>query len=680
MNDNEREMFVEMYIFENNKMMEELEQWLLSSEQDGFTQESLNEIFRIMHTIKGSSNTMGFENIGKLSHTIEDLLDFLRGNIDLEYDKKELYDLLLDGMDALNLETSKLQNGEVIDTDFSELIKKFKAYLEKINSKKKDINIEISKQKEEELLGIKYKKIDFDINSSEHTYYAKVFFIDDCEMAHLRAFELVNKIKNSVRIKEHIPFKFDSSENEKLIKRKGFQLIFQSNMTKDDIVDLIEENSFYLKKLDLFVVKDIENINDYIDLKDKNYDKSKITNKNNKKVEIIGVNVEKLDKLMDITSEIIITEAILTQNPDLDGLKLRNFKKAARQFNKITNELQDIVMSIRMVSLSATFNKLKRLTRDMASKLDKKVQIEVVGEKTEVDKNIIDSISDPLIHLLRNSIDHGIEPPEERFKKGKKEIGNLKLEAKNVGSEVWISIEDDGKGLDTNKILEKAVRQGLVSDDENLDKKRIFSFIFKPGFSTKDTASEYSGRGVGMDIVKKNIERIFGNIDVDSEVGKGTIFTIKIPLTLAIIKGITVKVGESKFTAPVDSVEEVIILEEENIVSYPDGSQIIKIRENFYDIVKLSEKFNIKSKVGSLTEGTTLLVNARGSKMCIFVDELIGEQQVVVKPLPKYIDYVEFIAGCTLLGDGTISLILDLEALSKIRTSKAKKMNLVGKV
>jgi two-component system, chemotaxis family, sensor kinase CheA len=220
----------------------------------------------------------------------------------------------------------------------------------------------------------------------------------------------------------------------------------------------------------------------------------------------------------------------------------------------------------------------------------------------------------------------------------------------------------------------------MVDENVELNTNEIYSLIFKPGFSTKDEANEYSGRGVGMDIVLKNIERIFGTIDVESEQNEKSIFTIRIPLTLAIIKGITVCVGESKFTAPVDSIEEVIILKEENIVKYPDGSDIIKIRGNFYDLVKFGEKFHIKTDVIDLTKGTTLLINIRGNKLCLFVDKLIGEQQVVVKPLPKYINCVEGIAGCTLLGDGTISLILDLEAISKANSKINKKLNLTSKV
>ncbi|MEN8906766.1 MAG: chemotaxis protein CheA [Clostridiales bacterium] len=673
MDNNDKEMFIEMYIFENNKLMDQLEQSLLSSEQVGFNKDSLEEIFRIMHTIKGSSNTMGYEYIGKLAHTIEDILDFLRGNIKLNYNKETLYNLLLEGMDAINNETSMLQNGKEMSNNFSDLISRFSVYLTKIKEKNevltnKDNNEDLEGDNYIELIGEKYQEVDYDEKNKIHTYYAKVSFMKDCAMKNIRAFEIIHNIKKKVEIKEHIPYKLENTENENLIKNKGFQVIFQSKMLKNEVIDLIENSSYYLDKLELFVVKSIDGISDKT-LKsnvNEHLEKDFSSNNPNKKVEIIGVNVEKLDKLMDITSEIIITEAILIQNPDLSGLKLRNFKKTARHFNKITNELQDIVMSIRMVSLSATFNKLKRLTRDMAQKLDKKVRVEVLGEKTEVDKNIIESITDPLIHLLRNSIDHGIEDPDERIKNNKEKVGILKLEAKNVGGEVWISIEDDGKGLNKEKILSKAIELKMIEKNTEISDKEIYSLIFKPGFSTKEKVSEYSGRGVGMDIVMKNIEKIFGTIDVESEQGKKSIFTIKIPLTLAIIKGITVCVGNSKFTAPVDSIEEVIILKEENIVKYPDGSEIVKIREKFYNLVKFGEKFNVKAKTSDLTKGTTLLLNSRGNKVCLFVDELIGEQQVVVKPLPKYINNVEGIAGCTLLGDGTISLILDIETISKL--------------
>lgn len=255
---------------------------------------------------------------------------------------------------------------------------------------------------------------------------------------------------------------------------------------------------------------------------------------------------------MDMVGELVISEAMVTQNPDLKGLPLDNFNKAARQLQKITSEFQDIVMSIRMVPLAATFQKMNRIVRDMSKKLSKEVKLEIIGEDTEVDKNIIEHISDPLMHIVRNSIDHGLESPEDRKAKGKSEIGTITLEAKNEGGDVFIIINDDGKGLDREKVLARARENGLINRPESdITDKEVFSYIFLPGFSTKSKVTEFSGRGVGMDIVTKNIASVGGNVSIDSIPDAGTTITLKIPLTLAIMDGMTIRVGESTYTIPI---------------------------------------------------------------------------------------------------------------------------------
>ena len=260
---------------------------------------------------------------------------------------------------------------------------------------------------------------------------------------------------------------------------------------------------------------------------------------------IISVNVTKLDKLMDLVGELVISEAMVTQNPDIAGLTLDNFQKAARQHRKIISELQDVAMSIRMIPLSATLQRINRIVRDMSRKLSKEVRLEITGEETEVDKNIIERISDPLMHLVRNSVDHGIEPAEERKKKGKPEAGTITIEAKNAGGDVLIIVKDDGRGLDKESILKKARANGLINKPETeLTDKEIYSYIFLPGFSTTEEITEFSGRGVGMDVVAKNIADVGGTVSVDSTPDEGTTITLRIPLTLAIMGGMIVRVGK----------------------------------------------------------------------------------------------------------------------------------------
>jgi len=382
---------------------------------------------------------------------------------------------------------------------------------------------------------------------------------------------------------------------------------------------------------------------------------------------MISVNVHKLDRLMDLVGEMVIAEAMVIQNPDLKGLELNSFQKAARQLSKITSEIQDMVMSIRMVPLSTTFHKMHRIVRDMSKKLGKEVDLEIIGEETEVDKNIIEHISDPLMHLVRNAIDHGIETCEERIANGKTRNGIITLEAKNSGSDVLIIVKDDGKGLDREKIISKASKNGLLHKAaQSMTDKEIFNLILLPGFSTKDDVSEYSGRGVGMDVVVKNIEAIGGSVSIDSIPGKGSTITLKIPLTLAIIDGMTTKVGNSRFTIPTISIRESFRPKENDIITDPDRNEMIMVRGQCYPILRLHEIYRLKTEVIDFAKGILIMVEQDERSVCLFVDELLGQQQVVVKSLPNYIrNYKKItgLAGCTLLGDGSISLILDIAGI-----------------
>ena len=370
---------------------------------------------------------------------------------------------------------------------------------------------------------------------------------------------------------------------------------------------------------------------------------------------------------MDLVGELVIAESMVLENPDLEGLQLDNFQKSARQLSKITNEIQDVVMSVRMVPLSATFQRMNRIVRDMCRKLNKDISLKIIGEETEVDKNIIERITDPLMHLVRNAVDHGIESIEERQKIGKPKQGTVILEAKNVGSDVHIIVKDDGRGLNKEKILIKAKEHGLLPlDEENMTDSEIYKLILLPGFSTKDNVTEYSGRGVGMDVVAKNIESIGGSISIDSENYKGTQITLKIPLTLAIIDGMNLKVGKSTFTIPTISVQETFKLKDEQVIVDPDGSEMILVRGECYPVLRLHKFFDIKTDTTNLSEGIIIMISQDNKVSCIFGDRLLGQQQVVVKSLPEYVKRfkeVKGIAGCTLLGDGSISLILDTSGL-----------------
>lgn len=462
-------------------------------------------------------------------------------------------------------------------------------------------------------------------------------------------------------IREHVPYELTNEVSEDIILRKGFQIMFDSELEIENVRKFIEDNTLCLNKLELSIISNDETVKANKEIQEK----EKTSTENRISKGSISVGLGKLDKLMDITSEIIITQALLIQNPDLRGLELQNFEKVARQFKKITDELQDVVMSLRMLPISQVFIKMKRIIRDTSEKLGKKIELSIIGETTEVDKNIIELISDPLMHLIRNSIDHGIEMPQDRIKNGKNETGTITLEARHVGSEVWILVSDDGAGLNKEKIYEKALTLGITKKPiEEIEDFEIYNYIFRPGFSTKEETTEFSGRGVGMDVVYKNIEKMQGNVNIEKTSSNGTTIVLKIPLTLAIINGMTIRVGSSNYTVPVESIIEIMALKKENIVNTTDGREIINIRKKFYSLVKLHERFKVGDSIEDLTQGMALIVQSSQGEICIFADGLIGEQQVVVKPLPTYIKKVEGIAGCSLLGDGTISLILDTDNLA----------------
>jgi two-component system chemotaxis sensor kinase CheA len=380
--------------------------------------------------------------------------------------------------------------------------------------------------------------------------------------------------------------------------------------------------------------------------------------------QVIRVDIEKLDKLLDLVGELVIAEAMVANDQDIRGLNLDRFEKSVLRLDKITREIQEVAMSMRMIPLAGTFRKMMRLVRDLANKADKKVELHVIGEETEVDKTIIEQISDPLVHLIRNAVDHGLESPEERRLTGKPETGRITVEAKHSAGEVWIIVEDDGRGLNRERILSKGVERGLVKgEDRELKDEEVWQLVFEPGFSTSEQVSSISGRGVGMDVVKRNIEKLRGRVDVRSKEGAGSVFAIRIPLTLAIIEGLVVRVGMNRYTIPISSVKESFQPRAEQITSMPDGQEVVKIRGDLLPVIRLHELYRAPQAFGRLTDGILIVVESNQEKYCLFVDELVGQQQIVIKGLSTYFGRVRGVSGCAILGDGDISMILDIDDL-----------------
>lgn len=382
----------------------------------------------------------------------------------------------------------------------------------------------------------------------------------------------------------------------------------------------------------------------------------------------IRVDLEKLDNLINLIGELVIAENMLIHNPDLDGLELESFNKAAQQMGKLVRELQEMAMIIRMIPVSGLFRRMIRLVHDLSVKSGKKVDLKLTGEATEVDKTVVETITDPLVHILRNSMDHGLEPPEERLAAGKSETGTVHLDACHEEGEVWITLKDDGRGLNKEKILEKAIKNGLIEGDgSDLSDRVIYNMIFQPGFSTAEKITDISGRGVGMDVVKQNLEKIKGKVDVNSVPGQGTTIKLRIPLTLAIIDGMLVRVGNARCIVPILSIKEAFRPQPDALTITPDSEELVRVRESFFPVVRLHEMLDVQPDHSKLEDGILIVLEYQDRSVCLMVDEILGQQQTVIKGLSEYVGNVRGCSGCTILGNGDVSLILDVGTLVEMK-------------
>lgn len=694
----ENEPMLDIYIYETTMFLDQMEQVIINCEKIGYlNDEAINEIFRFMHTIKGSSAMMLFNNIAQVAHQLEDVFYFIRENKPNEIDFSTLSDLTLSVVDFVKVEVNKIKNNDRPDGEPDSILKEAKAFLDEI---KKQNNVEETSHKPESPVKQQYyiqqeKKIK---ENASNFYHAVIHFDEGCEMENIRSYTVIFALTDLVDAINYFPP--DIVENEhasEIIRENGFVIYIRSSLSLEALNSHLSETIF-LKSLELFEISEDE-FNESHELKrpisepipietddsssleastkDIHTDNNIRVSKEAKDIptttssSMISVNVEKLDILMNTVGELVIAEAMVTQNPIISSIDSESFQKSSRLLHKITGELQDMVMSIRMVPLSTTFVKMHRIVRDMSKKLEKDVTLDLFGEETEVDKNIIEKISDPLMHLIRNAIDHGIETEEERLESGKSKTGHIVLGAKNAGGDVLIIIKDDGKGLNKERIIKKAMENGVLErSPSDMSDREIFNLILLPGFSTKEKVTEFSGRGVGMDVVAKNIASVGGTVIVESEEGLGTTMTLKIPLTLAIIEGMNLKVGESRFTIPITAIKESFRPKSKDIIIDPNQNEMVMVRGECYPVLRIHSHYKVKKAITQFEEGIMIMVEYDEKIICLFADELLGQQQVVVKSLPNYINSIKKIigiAGCTLLGDGSISLILDISGFAELR-------------
>ncbi len=694
------EGMLDMYLFENSQLLEKLQDIVLEQKDaDCFDEEGINEIFRAMHTIKGSSGMMMFDEITAVSHKLEDVFYYLRESHPENVPHIELVEHVLAVADFITGEMDKLSNGEQADGQSSELVARLDKFLEMIKG-------ELKEKKEEIKENVHVEPTQFYIapmaTGASHFYRIYITFAPNTEMVNMHAYKVVHSMKEIAEDLLHSPEDIISDESScGKIMEEGFRILLQTQSAEEEIRKLIGIG-YDIKAVDVeecsaaqyqmgfdgfggnFGPEEVQESpaadtapakgtgeqmapGDFvIQSKEPGKGKKLAKDKGRKtdKASFISVDVAKMDLLMELIGELVISESVVLQNPDLKvpGLKLDNFNKAAQQMTKISTDLQNIIMAMRMVPLTNTFQKMNRIVFDVSRKLGKDIEFEMIGDTTEVDKNIIEHISDPLMHLVRNSVDHGIEMPEEREAKGKKERGKVTLSARTEAGKVWISVKDNGGGLDRNKIMAKARNQGLLDytrPDSSYTDKEVYQFITLPGFSTNEKVTEYSGRGVGMDVVVQNIQAIGGTLEIDSEPGQGSCMTLKIPLTLAIIDGIVMSAGNSTFVIQTGVIKEFISVRETQMHLDPDGNEYVMIRGECFPVMSLGEWYHLENYKRDYEYGMLLILEVDDRTVCLFVDRLIGKQEIVVKPIPGYVKKVKGLSGCTQLGDGSIALILD---------------------
>lgn len=700
------EGMLDIYLYENGQLLEQLQEIVLEQKDaDCFDEDSINEIFRTMHTIKGSSGIMMFDNITAVAHKLEDIFYFLRESHPEHVPHLKLVEHVLEVADFISGEMDKIRDGSSADGDPAEMLKELNSFLETIK-KGAGEDAEVPENVHEEPKQFYIAPV---ATEASHFYKVYVTFSPETVMANIHAYKIVYALKEIAEDLLYYPEDIISDEESgESILKEGFKMLVQAQCTEQEIRELIGIG-YDIKQVDIYECKaeeflqgfdfgdaaappkiDLESSVETIEAKAAEESQSKEPAKpqiapgdfviqskepgkhkklakdkhKNEKAAFISVNVTKMDQLMDLIGELVISESVVLQNPDLKvpGLNLANFNKAAAQMSKISTDLQNVIMSMRMVPLTNLFQKMNRIVFDVSRKLGKDVDFVMVGEHTEVDKNIIENISDPLMHLVRNAVDHGIETNEEREESGKKEKGCVTLSAKTEAGKVWISVADNGKGLDREKILAKARKQKLLDDskaESDYTDREVFQFITLPGFSTNEQVTEYSGRGVGMDVVIQNIQAIGGTLEIESTAGFGTTMTLKIPLTLAIIDGIVMETEDSFFVVETGVIKEFVSVRENMMIHEPNGDEYIMIRGECYPVLRLGEWYGLKRCSKSVEDGMMLIFEVEGKTVCLFVDRLIGKQEIVVKPIPSYIKKVKGLSGCTQLGDGSIALILD---------------------
>ena len=684
--------FHQVFFEECFEGLEAMESGLLSLDLGDIDSEVINTIFRAAHSIKGGSGTFGFTVVAGYTHIMETLLDEMRDG--RRQVTKPAVDVLLGSVDCLRDMLTSIQNEEDIDMESAakhqdaleiELTGAAGGHgVQESESTPLDVvesDSYLEEEPEEEPLEEQGWKIAF-------CPYLNLLHTGNDPVRLFRQLSELGELTSTVNIQD-IP-SFAELEPEEC--NISWELKLVSNATEAEVRDVFSfvEDDCALEFTPLAKPKKVKKVakpkpvavveevhvetvtEEAIHVAPPVVKKPVVeadASKNAPKASSsIRVDTDKIDTLINMVGEVVITQSMLGligENFSMD--KVGQLKRGLAQLERHTRDLQQSVMNIRMLPISFVFSRFPRLVHDISTQLGKKITLKLVGENTEVDKAVVELINDPLVHLIRNSLDHGIEMPAIRVAAGKSEMGTIELRAYHRGGHIVIEIVDDGGGLDKNRLLAKAIEKGLVEENAILSDKQIFELIFLPGFSTAEKLTDISGRGVGMDVVRRNIQSLGGNIDIISELGKGTTIAIHLPLTLAILDGQSVAVGNETYIVPLVSIIESINITEKMLNKVAGKGETFKLRNEYLPIIRMREIFNVQSGTATKSnEGVIVVVEGQGALCGFLVDELLGQQQVVIKSLEANYRRVEGVSGATILGDGSVALILDVPGLVRL--------------
>jgi two-component system, chemotaxis family, sensor kinase CheA len=652
-----------VFFEESFEGLEIMETELLELDFQNPGEEEINKIFRAAHSIKGGSGSFGFNDITNFTHVLETLLDEVRAGKH-KLTKQEV-NLLLTSVDCLRDMLSAVRDNTDVD---HEHVKSIQAELEKAlgnESSSGDENTASSTSENENTSGLGWE-----IKFIPHL---DLFQTGNDPLRMFRELDELGELNAEVNIDKLPPFNEYDTEECYL----SWNLTLNSDVDEAQVKEVFEwvedDCEISITKITAEDDSNESNLKEVQSVEDRragdrrsNEDRRKTDRRGGSSTESssIRVNIDKIDALINMVGELVITQSMLGQfGEDFDVKNIDKLNDGLKQLERNTRELQENVMQIRMLPISFSFNRFPRLVHDLGSKFGKKIELKLSGESTELDKTVMEKIGDPLVHLVRNSLDHGIEMPEDRIAAGKPETGIIHLNAYHEGGNIVIDIEDDGAGLKKEKILNKAIERGIVKEGDNLTDKQINELIFHAGFSTADVVSDVSGRGVGMDVVKRNINDLGGVVEVKSEEGKGSTFSIRLPLTLAILDGQLIRVGSETYIVPLISIIESLQIKSENTKSIAGDTEVYKLRDDYVPILRLHSVFNINCDSTKLDDGLLVVVEAEGQKVGLFVDDLLAQQQVVIKSLETNYQKVEGVSGATILGDGTVAMILDVSSL-----------------